>query len=153
MLNDTEVYTQPVDPELFLWCYGIYHAAAGLSMPMESPASRPIIQDEDKTYSFSDIPVNRGMLAITQELNEIDTSENVKMSLLTRMMHFGGLFGKQELSSFIKEGDSPEEVLVSEALIKACAVAKLTIKYDRISYEISDVAKIAQQFMDEDEIA
>ena len=144
--------TEPVDAEFFLWCSGIYSAAAHLSMPVENPASRPIFADGDKTYAFSDIPLNRGMLAVMKELTERGSSEDEKMAMCSRLMHFGEVFGAhKELEPFLKKGDKGDEVLVSEALIKACATARMLLIGDKLRFDIKDVARIAQELTGEDE--
>jgi len=75
-----------VDPDLFLWCQGIYYAAASLSMPVENPAAKPLFADGDKTYAFSDIPINRGMLAVMKELRERELSEEQRMAISWRRL-------------------------------------------------------------------
>lgn len=143
---------EPVDPDLFLWCQGIYHAAASLSMPVENPAAKPLFSDGDKTYAFSDIPINRGMLAVMKELRERGLSEEQKMALSWRIMHFGDIFKHQnKLQAFIKNGDSPEELQVSEALINACATARIITTKKNARYDINDVARIAQELTDAEE--
>lgn len=144
---------EPVDPDLFLWCQGIYHAAASLSMPVENPAAKPLFSDGDKTYAFSDIPINRGMLAVMKELRERGLSEEQKMAISWRIMHFGDIFKHQnKLQAFIKNGDSPEELQVSEALIKACATERIITTKKNASYDINDVARIAQELTDAEEL-
>ena len=144
--------SDPVDPDLFLWCQGIYHAAATLSIPVENPAAKPLFTNGDKTYAFSDIPINRGMLAVMKELRERGLSEEQRMALSWRLMHFGDIFKYQKkLQAFIKNGDNPGELQVSEALIKACATARLIITKKNVRYDITDVARIAQELTDAEE--
>lgn len=144
----------PVDPEIFLWCHGIYHAAASLSMPMENPAAKPIFADGDNTYAFADIPINRGMLAVMKELRERGLNEEQKMAVSWRIMHFGDIFRqRKKLQAFIKDGDSPGELQVSEALIKACATARIIRTKNDAHYDINDVVRIAQKLTDEEESA
>jgi len=143
---------EPVDPELFLWCQGIYHAAASLSMSVENPAAKPLFSDGDKTYAFSDIPINRGMLAVMKELRELGLSEEQKMAISWRIMHFGDIFKHQhKLQAFIKNADSLEEIQVSEALIKACATARIVTTKKNVYFDINDVARIAQELTDAEE--
>lgn len=138
--------TEPVDPELFLWCEGIYHAAASLAMPVENPAAKPLIADGDKTYAFADIPMNRGMLAVMKELRERGLTDEQKMAMSWRLMHFGDIFKHQnKLQAFIKKGENAGELQVSEALIKACATARVLTSKKKVRYDINDVARIAQE--------
>jgi hypothetical protein len=143
---------EPVDPDLFLWCQGICHAAASLSMPVENPAAKPLFSDGDKAYAFSDIPINRGMLAVMKELRERGLSEEQRMAISWRIMHFGDIFKHQnKLQAFIKNGDGPGELQVSEALIKACATARIITTKKNVRYDINDVARIAQELTDAEE--
>ena len=142
--------TQPVDPEIFLWCSSIYGAAANRTMIMESPANKPVFQIENEVYSFTDIPVNRGMLAVTKELRDMDVTDDQRASICTRIMHFGEIFDKKKLRKFIKKGDSIEQVFVSEALIRACAEAKFKFKNSHCKFDISELARIAQRITDEE---
>jgi hypothetical protein len=138
--------TDPVDPELFLWCQGTYHAAASLAMPVENPAAKPMFTDGDKTYSFADIPLNRGMLAVMKELRERGLTEEQKMAMSWRLMHFGDIFKHQsKLQAFIKKGENAGELQVPEALIKACATARVLNSKKKVRFDIDDVARIAQE--------
>ncbi len=148
---DLTAATAPVDPELFLWCSGIYQAAAGLSMPVENPGSRPLFTHNDKTYSLSDMPINRGMLAVMKELRERGVSQDEKMAITFRLMHFGEIFNSELLRPFIKQSEEPESVMISEALIKACATAKLVHEGDNMFFDLQDVARIAQELTDEED--
>lgn len=142
----------PVDPDLFVWCYGIYEAAASLSMPVENPAAKPLFADGDKTYSFKDIPMNRGMLAVMKELNDRGLSEEQKMAFGLRLMNSGDIFKyRAELQNFFKDGDEPGVVLISEAIVKACATARMITTEKHVGYDITDVARIAQELTDADE--
>jgi len=144
-------FTQPVDPELYVYCNQIYSAAVGMKMPTESPSKKPAFKDEGNTYVFSDIPVNRGMLAVSKELSEMDLAEAQRLSIMTRVMQFGELLRNSVLEEFLKPGPTEDEIMVSEALIKACATAKILVDEDNIGFDISDVARIAKEITDEEE--
>lgn len=146
-----ENFIQPVDPEAYLYCYQVYSAAAGMKMPMESPSKKPILKDGDSVYSLSDIPMNRGMLAISKELNELDFSEQQRKSMMTRIMEFGELLDRKELSEFVKPAPRKVDIMVSAALIKACATAKMYVDEGRIGFNVADVARIAQEITDDEE--
>lgn len=146
LMNFAKSSTDPVDPELFLWCQGIYHAAASLAMPVENPSAKPLITDGDKTYAFADIPMNRGMLAVMKELREHGLTDDQKMAMSWRIMHFGDIFKHQnKLQAFIKKSENAGELQVSEALIKACATARILTSKKKVCYDINDVARIAQE--------
>lgn len=137
-----------VDPELFLWCSNLYGAAAHMSMPVENPAEKKL-QIEDRTYAFADIPVNRGMLAVGKELHERDMPEQERMDLMMRLLHFGEIFEhRDQLQVFMQPGDGDDGVMVSEALIKACASAKFEVSANRMGFDIADLARIARDLTD-----
>lgn len=143
---------EPVDPDLFLWCQGIYQAAASLTMPVESPAAKPMFVHKGQSYSFSDIPINRGMLAVIKELRERGLSDDQRMAMSWRLMHFGDIFKhKEKLTAFIKPGEKPGELQVSEALIKDCATARIVSSKKNVRFDINDVVRIAQELTDAEE--
>lgn len=151
MPTNFNTFTDPVDPELFLWCSNVYSAAAHLTMPVENPENRPVVEFEGNAYSFSDLPINRGMLAVMKELRDRGISEKERMCFGARIMHFGEVLRAKKLQKFMKQGDNAEALLVSEALIRACASAKISVSRNRIRFDIADVARIAQRLTDEDE--
>ena len=53
----------PVDPELFLWCQGVYYAAATMTMPVQNPEYTRIPLNEKGGFVLKDMPINRGMQA------------------------------------------------------------------------------------------
>jgi len=73
--------------------------------------------------------------------------------MMTRLMHFGDILLEAALAPFIKRTGDSDELSVSEALIKACATAKLVTINDGIRFDIDDLARIAQKLTDEEEIA
>lgn len=142
---------EPVDPQLFLYCSGLYSAAAHLQMPVENPENRPIHFDDGTAIALTDIPVNRGMLAVTKELREQKVSEETKAAMVTRLLHFGEILdAKGALAEWIKPSDAEGALSVSEAVILACASARLIVENDHIRYDVEDVARIAKQYDDEE---
>lgn len=151
MTLDFQRFGQPVEPELFVWCLNTYSAAAQLKMPVENPAAKPVLEYEDKLYSFSDNPTNRGMLAVMKELRERKIPEEQRMSFAVRIMHFGEILQSKKLGKFMKPGEEPEELMVSEALMRACATAKILTSKKQIKFDIADVERIAQRLTEEDQ--
>lgn len=138
----------PVDPDTYLFYNGVYCAAAHMTMPVENPAAKVIEVGEGQAFSFTDIPMNRGMLAATREMRQQGLADDVMQAIMVRLMHFGEVFGKEELKPFLKPSDEPGATMVSEALIKACATARFIIADDKMRFDIGDVARIAQQLTD-----
>ncbi|MPZ46462.1 MAG: hypothetical protein GEV05_24370 [Betaproteobacteria bacterium] len=122
-------------------------------MPVQNPEYRRVPLDEKGGFVLKDIPMNRGMLAVAKELRERDAPENVRMAMMTRLMHFGQIMREPALAAFIKRTGDSDELSVSEAVIKACGAAKMVVVDDRIRFDIDDVARIARQFTDEEEAA
>lgn len=138
---------RPVDPDLFLWCTNIYQAAAGMTMPVENPATKKIMVGE-RTLSFTDIPINRGMMAVMKELGERNASQEDRMAIAWRLMHFGEIFKRadQELAEFFRTPeDDPESKEISTAVIKACATARMIIDGESVEWDIPDLIRIARE--------
>lgn len=138
--------TASVDPELFLWCSGVYSAAAHLAMPVPNPSSGPKYEFEGKVYAFADMPVNRGMLAVSKELHERGLGQRESMAVMMRLMHFGEVLTSPELAEFRRPAEKDGSVDVSEALIKACATAKIIVTRKGDShFDVKDLARIARE--------
>ncbi|MBN3815589.1 hypothetical protein G3N57_02770 [Paraburkholderia sp. Se-20369] len=136
----------PVDEELYLYCSNVYSAAAHMSMPVENPESKRFQIDGFGTFAFSDIPVNRGMLAVTKELNERGVDHPMRFSMCWRIMHFGDVLAETErFANWMRPGEEPGAVEVAEALIRACAVARIDMSNDKGSFDMVDVARHATE--------
>jgi hypothetical protein len=140
-----------IDPEIFVFCSNVYHHAARLNMPVENPAAKPLFVDAGKEYALADIPLNRGMLAVVKELREQGYSDDVKHAVTMRLMHFGEIFGKDELEPFQRKCDRTDVVEVSDALVKACASARFIFEGERMRFDVADLARIAHQLTEDDE--
>lgn len=135
-----------VEPELFTWCTNVYGAAAHLTMPVENPANKPIVQDhKGRLLALSDIPINRGMLAVMKELRERQVDDRQRMAMTMRIMHFGEVFEAPETQRFIRPGGAEGQVEISQALIEACATARLTVTDEAMGFDLADVARIAAE--------
>ncbi|WP_233874603.1 TraB/GumN family protein [Paraburkholderia adhaesiva] len=136
----------PVDENLYLFCSNLYSAAAHMSMPVENPESKELRIDGFGTVAFSDIPVNRGMLAVTNELNEQGVDQKTRFSTCWRIMHFGDVLGETErFAKWLRPGEEPGAIDVAEALIRACAIARIDMSNDKGSFDMDDVARHAAE--------
>lgn len=136
----------PVDEDLYLFCSNLYSAAAHMSMPVENPASKQLGIEGLATFAFSDIPVNRGMLAVTKELRDQGIAEPTRFSMCWRVMHFGDVLAERErFAKWIRPGEEPGAVAVAEALIRACAVARIDLSDDKGSFDMDDLARHAAE--------
>jgi aspartate/glutamate racemase len=71
--------------------------------------------------------------------------------MVTRLLHFGEIIeAKDALTEWIKPGNEEGALSVSEAVILACASARLIVENDHIRYDIGDVARIAKRYDDEE---
>src|ERR1700674_1198062 len=62
-------YFSPVNPEEFKFCAALMIAASSGQMPTPSPTkSRFLLEDQE--ISFTDIPFNRGVLALREHFRE-----------------------------------------------------------------------------------
>jgi hypothetical protein len=120
---------------------------------VQNPEYTRIPLNEKGGFVLKDMPINRGMLAVAKELRERKASEETKMAMMTRLVHFGDILREAALAPFIKRTGDSYELSVSEAVIKACATAKPVSINDRIRFDIDDVARIAQQLTDGEEVA
>ena len=145
----------PIDPEQFLFFFGIFDAAAAMTMPVENPESTPVIQTPDgAVYSFTDRPMNRGMLAAGKEMRAQGLSDDQRFAVLTRLMHFPDVYRhKERLRRFIKPTDEAGAYSVNEVLIKACATAKFILDPNTMKFDINDVERIAGELLDSEEAA
>ena len=143
-----EFMATDVDAQLFVFCAELYQAAASLAMPVENPENRPLVVDGDKVYALSDRPMNRGMLAVMKELREQGYPEDMRYAITSRLLHMGEIFEKKELAPFIKPGDHPGTISVSDALLHACAKARFVWEGEYMGFDIADVVRIARQQTD-----
>jgi hypothetical protein len=131
-----------VDPDLFVACSRAYHE--GAQYPLVPPASGPGLYLADK-------PINRGMMSVLNELKHRGVAEATKFSVMWRIMHFGEVFEDARLKPFLQSAESPGAVMVSEALVKACAEAKMVRDGEHSHFDVDDIARIAKRYYDEGE--
>jgi hypothetical protein len=133
-----------VDEDLYLYCSNIYSAAAQMTMPVENPENKKIHIKGTGTFSFTDNPTNRGMLAVTQELREQGIDEEIRMSMGIRIMQFGDvLTAKDRFTKWIRPSGDGDSLDVAEALIRACAKAKIVLADDDMYFDLDDVERHA----------
>ena len=135
----------PVDFEIFKFVSQTYQAAARMTMPVENPSARPIIEMKGKKYSFSDMPINRGMLAAKGQLSELEAKNH--QAYLCRLMHFGEILeARDRLGDLIHEGNEPGALKISEAVMYAAATARMCISGESMGYDIDDVVRVASDW-------
>jgi hypothetical protein len=140
----SEYIDTPVDEDLFLFCSNLYSAAAQMRMPVENPTAKPIFESDGNVYAFSDMPINRGMLAVMDELNEQNVPQEIKMSMTWRIMQFGEVLSETEkFSKWMRFTNEEGTMEVAESLIRACAKAKMVMTKENASFDLDDVERLA----------
>jgi hypothetical protein len=114
---------KPVKPELFAFAVPLYQAAAsgelhGAHIPKPDP--------EKPGMYLTNIPINRGMLAVMNQTRHLSHAE--RGALTWRLMHFGqaiqAALADERFGEHVKPGDEPESLLISSEFQDAYAVCK-----------------------------
>lgn len=125
-------------PDRFLALTLIYQCAS--SVPLRKPAG--------PGYYLSDIPINRGMLAVVSAMRNHGDSVQSQLSTTMRMMHMNEIFEASEyFGNYIRPGtDGDHSIEVADALLKAVAVARLQRSKGGFRFDLADVLAHAQRF-------
>lgn len=127
----------PADAAIFLEMTQVFQAAARVPLP-----DRP-----GPGYKLTDIPMNRGLLAATSAMRKRGDAPAVTMPVLSRLMNLGDIFEQAEyFGHFIRAGSGEGCVEVSEALLRAAAVARMLSDDDGVRFDLADVLAHAQRF-------
>lgn len=113
-----------IDYEKFSFYFDVFNKAAAMQIPCKNPETVSFGIEDDgeiKQYSFSDIPVNRGMMAIMDEMRNVETEDDI-FSIGMRVMAFGEFVNDRKFSKFFKTEDG--DMYISESLLKAISEAK-----------------------------
>lgn len=130
--------TRPVDPALFVEMINVFQAAA--QRPLPAPKRR------QPGYYLTDIPLNRGMLGTVQALRTKGGGIEPE-PILFRLMHMGEIFeARDRFGHFIRDRADADGVDISEALLKAAAVARLTPNETGPYFDLDDVLQHARRF-------
>lgn len=141
-----ETLARPVDEELFLFCMQVYMAAAKMTMPVENPENRKVDIEGFGEIAFTDNSTNRGMMAVSNELADQGVDEATRIAVTFRVTQLGDLFrAKDRLSKWIRPADASGEVEISDALLRACASAKINFTPDRAGFDLEDLDRIATE--------
>ena len=113
--------TIPCDPETLAFAVGIYQAAIAGRMP-----SAHIPPRKGPGLHLTDVPMNRGMMAILKETRHL--SEDDRQVLMFRVMHFGETMSAALLDIRFKRhlrSSDDTGLEVSNELMNAYAACKL----------------------------
>jgi hypothetical protein len=149
----TRALASRCDPEVYLYLTNVYSAAASRKMPSKAGAFRPP-DEPGRWLVLSDIPINRGMLAVVGELRSMNIKDELMHAYMMRVMDFSQVFEHREkFAEFIRDSDEPGAVSVSEALIKACAAANYLIAGEHMQFDLDDVLRRARMLTEAEEQA
>lgn len=141
------VLQTPVPHQVFIAATEAYARAARGDDPKDHLPGGPKAGDPPGGYYLSNIPMNRGMMAVMREGRALPDDQ--RQALGFRVMQFGeALEAAQSDSRFtehLKPGDEPGAVNVSEALMRALAECRFILEQDNIAPDMDDLYRIAEQ--------
>lgn len=135
----------PVDPENFLYLSQIYSLAAHGDIPSKLADDLPAHLDGEPVLRFTNIPENRGALAVRDEARDLGLSDDDLMPMLHRIMLHIDAVKRMDKSQWIKPSDDGG-VMVAESFLKACAVCKFKKSGNTYLFDIEDLASHASNF-------
>ena len=115
-----KILYKPVPFDEFKYLFQIFTAAADLSMPVESPSAYSFELD-GAGYVPTDIPINRGMLAIVKEAS----STEVYFSTAARIFELGRIADDKRFSKFVQVDEDGEVCAIGESLLYAVSQVKM----------------------------
>lgn len=145
-----------ISPETFLFASQVYEGAVSGRIPQPKAPSEHGFTDGKKGYVMADIPINRGMMAVTREFRHLSHSE--RMALGFRLMEFGTFIHEHRdrlvQVELVRLGDG-ETWDVSEAVHHAAAICPLikTTKNGRedVGFDVERFFEIAIEEHNRDE--
>ncbi len=137
---DVTRFTRPVPTDLMKYALRLFESAGSGEMP-GSHIPRPD-PDMGSGFALTNIPINRGMMAIVRETRHLD--EVQQQSLMSRVMHFGqaldGAASDPRLQAHVREeGDG---VMVSEEFVEACAQCDFDTSNNDLRLSIDSIAAL-----------
>lgn len=130
--------TAPVDPSLFVEMSNVFQAAA--QRPLPKPKRR------SPGYYLTDIPLNRGMLGTVAALRKKGAAAQVE-PILFRLMHLGEIFeAREHFGDFIRDRADADGVDISDSLLMAAAVARMSPNEEGPYFDLDDVLQHVHRF-------
>jgi len=141
-----QIVNQPLDMETFLFVARVFDAAGRGTMPCDMSSLHPVFIGGYEVR-LTDKPLNRGIVAATRELKNLNLPLLQQRAYVWRVMHIGAVFDLVDKSDGLVTRAPPgKEVLVAEALIRAFAVAKYDVKGDDAKVNIDSLLAHAKRF-------
>lgn len=143
---------QAIPLDTFEFALTLYEQAARGTMPGYHLQGGPGPDDEPGGIYLTNIPINRGMMAVVRENRHL--SDAVRQSLLMRLMHFGEMMEKAQadprFDGHFKPSDEEGAMMISGAFIHAAAECKFVASNDNFGPDIDDLHRLAVLYKDED---
>lgn len=125
--------TAPVDPQEFKFCCALMNAGYSGQMPTDSPSKQSVDIEGVGVVSFTDIPMNRAMLAVKDHFRETrkGKGQDEFIPMAFRLMCFSDFLRlclkrkEPRLERFVQRGDGGKIIGVEETLLEAVATAKI----------------------------
>lgn len=132
------ILSVPVDPAVFEFAIPLYQAAASGAYPDAHIA--PPEPGEGPGFRLTNIPMNRGMLAVMNATRHL--SQDERQALVMRLMHFGDALNAARadprFAVHVKEGED-DGILVSEVFQRGLAVCDFKVSDDYVVPDMDDL--------------
>lgn len=132
------ILSVPVDPALFEFAIPLYQAAASGSYP--DAHIKPGEPGEEAGWRLTNIPMNRGMLAVMNETRHL--SQDERQALVMRLMHLGDALSAAHadprFAEHVKDGED-NVLLVSDVFQHGLAVCKFKVSNDFVVPDMDDL--------------
>jgi len=114
---------RPVDVEKFVFLFDVFNMAASGQIPGVDPSENKIDIDGHGTVTFTNNPLNRGLKAVTDELQSMGLSgQGDKAPYVARFCELHSVLSSDRFAKFMRKVDGM--VSVSGALVNALATAR-----------------------------
>ncbi len=136
----TNAVQAPVDPEKFVYLFDVFMAAASCKMPGVDPGEKPaFIDDQGLSVTFTNIPMNRGLMATKKELTSMGLGEEEDLApYMSRFIEIPGILQDPMFSQFLSRHDD-NNMAVSNALIEAMGMANFIYTKDYLGFDKQDL--------------
>jgi hypothetical protein len=126
-----------VDADRFLEMSHVFQAGARVPLELRSGPG----------YHLTDIPMNRGMMAVVGAWKKAGAPDAQLNATMTRLMSLGDIFEAPEyFGDYIRPGDSADDgIAVADVLLRATALARLVDVEGCLRFDLADVLAHAQR--------
>lgn len=148
-----EGISQPIPFDTFNFALTLYEQAARGTMPGYHLKGGPGPDDPPGGLYLTNIPVNRGMMAVVRETKHL--TEEQRQGLLWRLMHFGQVYeaarNDPRFDEHFKPSDEEGAVMVSGAFIRAAGEFRYLQTEEDIVPDMEDLFRLATLYRDDEE--